>query len=371
MDKDQQTPRRYLLPIQRSGGGGTNTQYFNFANAVMLAILTNRTIVLTPFFLHGGHTRGYIGSNMRSFNNTFNEQTLSRIVPVATIDEFKKHCQGSISVLSWERIEAKYMKTRETVFKNILKIKNLPLYDELNIIRGTPHPDAVASIHKDEPCLSIYRPHEMHANITVLNYDLEKHVHSHLIRSEKIQHYADTISKHICGGRPYLAFHWRNKTTENGCIFDRYEKQGNLNTSCTNRLPEVALLAEYASTAIADIMKKLKIHCIYVATPEWSKTILHMLGKQIPRVNIYSTSDIIDVEDLSSLRDDYYSLSLVEQEICYRADYFIASCKSHWSKFVMADRVVAGKNYTCTKNLPGLDDLQIARFIKDQSRRKK
>ncbi|XP_077870435.1 uncharacterized protein LOC144364032 [Saccoglossus kowalevskii] len=359
------TRRRYLLPVLRYGGGGTNSQFKHFENAAILSLVTNRTIALTPFFLNGGHVRGFTRETLRDFNKTFNVAKLAQLMPVSEIKDFQNDCENRrINVITWDGDEDAYKLTRRELFRKLLAIR-LPRHAAVHVLDGERNSDELSRILGDEPCVALYRPHDF--NLTEHEYEKQRQiVHSHLVRTDFVKNVTDVIIQKMCDGKPYLAFHWRNKTTEYPCIFQMrkgLKPNESVSFSCEAKKSEVLLMADKVAENIADIMQKKKIECVYVATLTWSQTIVEHLAKRIPRNKIYISDNITAGDDLSVLRDDLYTMSLVEQEICFRAEIFIASCASHWSQFVMADRDGVGKTTDCTSELPGMKNLPIRNQI--------
>ncbi|XP_006825549.1 uncharacterized protein LOC100373342 [Saccoglossus kowalevskii] len=314
----------FLFPMQRSGNGGSNTQYLNFINAVKMAYATNRKIVLAPFFVQGGASRNLNRrtSFVRTFNNTFDIKRLSEFVPVASVDEFKKSCDGNIVVVTWDNSAISYQKTQEKIMNSVYGI-TVPEFNDVKFLSGIDNVTEMEKMTNYTPCLAYYRPYEYHfGNLTI-------DIHPFLVRSEVIKNATNTILRNVCQGRPYLALHWRNKTTEFKCVFHLNGHGGVFyNSSCKDKIKQIARMADKVSEHIADIMKKKNLQCIYVACPVWSRAIIDHLAQRIPRDYIYTSANITTSE-LSQF--DQYDLSLVEQEICFRAEHFIASCRSHWS----------------------------------------
>ncbi|XP_070547215.1 uncharacterized protein [Ptychodera flava] len=146
-------------------------------------------------------------------------------------------------------------------------------------------------------------------------------VMKYLWRSLKIRKVVDIMTEDICHGEQYLAFHWRNKSSEMPCFFGRDKSKDR----CESIVREVRKLAHRASDAVSELMEQEHIKCIYVACPLWSLEIVDILARRIPRNRIIVSKDLPIPESDKAFVEDYYIMSLVEQEVAYRAAIFVAA----------------------------------------------
>ncbi|XP_077868610.1 uncharacterized protein LOC144359234 [Saccoglossus kowalevskii] len=238
--------QRYLLGLQRYGTGGQNAQYSGFVNAVLFALITNRTLVLTPFFVHGGHVRGYSLEHMKQFNETFNVSRLNELLPLTTMEHYKSACNAyNTKVLTWNSI----------------------------------------------------------------NYESSSHA--------------------------MLNFF-------------------GLKLPAERNLTKLSSMTWKQLASVAAMMVRSNFTCIYVACPQWSLGIVDRLAMKIPRDRIHTLRDLERDPNSIMFLDDYYLSSLVEQEICYRSDVFLAATFSTWSDYVRYERVSAGRPTYYVNELPGV-----------------
>ncbi|XP_070547084.1 uncharacterized protein [Ptychodera flava] len=153
----------------------------------------------------------------------------------------------------------------------------------------------------------------------------------------------------ICHGESYVVFHWRNRSAEMPCFFGRDK-----GIPCADLLKEIRKVAEQACDAIADLMKRENIKCIYVACPLWSLEIIDILSKRIPRKDIFISGDLDVPDKFKRYFEDYYMLSLVDQEIAARAAIFISQGSSNWSDFVKELRDTSGRVTYNIRELAGI-----------------
>ena len=98
---------------------------------------------------------------------------------------------------------------------------------------------------------------------------------------------------------------------------------------------------------IYDLMNYHQIEYIYFATTPNNKFLVDILKREFTEDSKKKSQAILTFEDLSKflekeeenhLISNYY-LSLVEQEICMRAHYFLGSALSSWSQTILLDRL--------------------------------
>ncbi|XP_070546234.1 uncharacterized protein [Ptychodera flava] len=334
---------RYLLPVKPNPFGGANHQYRRFKKAIIMSVLTNRTLVMTPFFLSGGHVNGYTREHLRPFNVTFDADILSQVVPVATTGAFKRVCnRNNTKVVLWSGEREKYENVKNLIYTDMVDV-DLPGEDEVTYLEQT-QVDKMPSLTKDESCVALSIDSLM--NIKFNNTEqiglIEHLVDKHLVPAPNIVRIVSDLTKKICQGKQYLAYHWRNKTAEIICFFGRESKEH----KCASQRKVIRKFAEISAEAVTNLMKSEQIECIYLACPLWALEMVDILSKLIPRASIFTSGDILGSTKYQTLLEDYYLLSLVEQEISMRAAVFVATTHSNWSSFVMANRVANGRtNY--------------------------
>ncbi|XP_070547053.1 uncharacterized protein [Ptychodera flava] len=331
---------RYILPIKSKMGGGTNCQYEKFKNAVVLSLLTNRTLVMLPFFLHGGHVRGFSIEHLRTFDASFDVDIFARLLPLATLEEYKKSCtHANTKVIGWDIPTVDYENTRLVRYKRVVDIQ-LPNADAIvNLEQGCTLDDVIETL-RDEECVAYATDTLLRMQLPAgQRQDMDKAVAKHLIRTPKIRHAVDAMSAELCKGERYLAYHWRNKTAEQPCYFGH----GTGESHCETIKKEVRKMADLAVDGVLDLMEKENIECLYIACPLWSLEIVDIFSERLPRNQIYISQDLKVPPKYQTFFEDYYTLSLVEQEIAHRAAVFVASGYSNWSDFVSEGRIAIGR----------------------------
>ncbi|XP_002738797.1 uncharacterized protein LOC100378035 [Saccoglossus kowalevskii] len=317
----QTKSKRYIMPIGLTGGG-PNYEYKHVKIAARFAIYLNRTLVLTPFLKHRS-------DDLVDFNQTFDEGKLSQIVPLATVEEFKRECGSTIETIvhgthtndnQFYHFQRAYL-TDKIAFKRLLDI-DMPGEDHIVQSEEETWERLISSSRTK--CIGIQYSYNFARDhgLSIPNKEsMSKLVNKNLKRTPIITKVTDFVRDRICNGQPYLALHWRNKTGEQ-CSGDKIkwdrEKCSQLLSSLSNGMDKFA-------KGLADIMNTHGVSCIYVAYLPYSQMSY-----------ISSSSDITKIksQEVTSLVEDDYMFSLLEQEICYRARVFVGSAWSNWANFV-------------------------------------
>ncbi|XP_070547069.1 uncharacterized protein [Ptychodera flava] len=352
--------KQYLLPIRTKPSGGCNSQFQRFKNAIMMSLLTNRTMVTTPFFLHGGHVHGYTAEHVRPFNYTFDVNSLAKLLPLATVESYKLVCNRSnTKVIGWGVAAEDYENCKARLFRDIMGI-DLPAADDL-IDMQYGFEETLSKI-KDVKCVAFTTSTKFLPKFDdpSAKHDMKVEISKYFVRSERVANIAEDLTKYICNGEQYVSFHWRNKSAETPCFF-RNEQYPN---QCADLKPEIRRWAEVGAEALSNLMKKENIKCIYVACPLWSLEIVDVLSKWIQRDRIYISEDVVKMSKHKTLLEDFYSLSLVEQEIAFRAAIFVAAGFSNWSDFVAEGREAIGRLTFDIRELANIPETVAKELIK-------
>nr|XP_006818414.1 PREDICTED: uncharacterized protein LOC102808457 [Saccoglossus kowalevskii] len=338
----QPRPRkRYLLPVIHTGG--QNVQFTSFKKATAFAYLQNRTIVLAPFFLHGGDQRGWNMRHWRNFSLAFDVDILNQIVPVASLNEFKSVCDGRMKAI--HPSNDRTFKANKTL-ERFLEIERAPKKYTFK----TPPYAYDSHILEEEPCLAILLPHYLNPPEKEVG-DL---IDNHFVRSPIIQEAVDFVLDNVCQGGRLMALHWRNRTGEACVHFWRREE---VKKECMKIIPEAAQIAKFISQPLKAFMDRENFACMYVAHPNFAKDVMMYLKETIPEDRLID-SDITTTWNMSAFRQlnaDPFQMSLFEQEICYRADLFLRPVVSNWSDFIEEQRLLIGKKTTRVRAIAGLD----------------
>uniref|UniRef100_H2YAJ9 GDP-fucose protein O-fucosyltransferase 2 n=1 Tax=Ciona savignyi TaxID=51511 RepID=H2YAJ9_CIOSA len=117
-------PRKFILPWLYNG---PNNQLMGLRQAVFVAIYLNRTLVIPVFQKHFNDKTGgmqYIDSNHR-----FDVPSLQSLIPIITIDEFKRHCGNRIDVVFFGASTNKQQWTLESLIE-AERLYKLDILDE-------------------------------------------------------------------------------------------------------------------------------------------------------------------------------------------------------------------------------------------------
>ncbi|XP_006818413.1 uncharacterized protein LOC102808223 [Saccoglossus kowalevskii] len=339
----------YLLPVIHKGG--QNVQFNSFKKAAAFALLRNRTIVLTPFFFHGGDERGWTIQHWREFNMTFDTAELQKIVPVATLSEFKRECDGKMKALitSHYRIYKanltlnRLLHLKPVAYNNTVKTSRY-VYDKL--------------IFDDEPCLALLLPHYL----DMPKKEVSDLIDSHFVRAPIIKRAVDTVLRHACQGGHMMALHWRNRTGETCFHFSAADK---VKEKCRKAIPEAAIAAEMVAHSVKWHMEKENTTCLFVAHPHYSKPAIDYFKKVIPGYRVID-SDIareLKAPETDRIKNDMYLMSLFDQEMCYRSKLFLRQRYSSWSDFIEEQRNVIGTSTMRIAQLQGLNGPEFRDYI--------
>ncbi|XP_077997853.1 uncharacterized protein LOC144450969 [Glandiceps talaboti] len=318
--------QRYLVPVHFDGNG-PNVQYNSFGAGVAYALYYKRSVVEPIFFTHWEQKGG--GRQTRYMNETFDLEKLKKIVEFVTLKQFNLDCNNSIEMMLvdpmeyGERILESSYRTKADAYRQIYGIH----FPEFEMIPNTPtgRTHAIQNSHSVK-CLGIYEPSFWKTKFADRS-ELDKTVSKYLVRAPYVRKIARTISQKLCHGKPFLSFHWRNKTCE---------KLGRLNQMTPKVDVEiVAAVDETAKVAANDIRVFMTAHnlsCIYVALPSFAKSMITIL-KEANVSNVVGKTDIIPPKypDVENLKNDAYVWSLIEQEICIQSDIFLSALHSSWS----------------------------------------
>ncbi|XP_077865600.1 uncharacterized protein LOC144352391 [Saccoglossus kowalevskii] len=328
--------KKYYLFALHYDYNGPNVQYGAFVNGAAFAVAYNRTLVEIWFSTHW--TSG--GKETRFLNETFDMAYLKNLVDVASVEEFKKECNSTVRrLLMHPYFRMGDIKKKEDYFKRyewkragLEKRYKIKLPDTSFIPENSQRAEKLLLNPPRTRCLGILDPGiDTRWEIPGL-VKHRKNIESRLRSAPNILQMADDVEKKLCGGDPFMALHWRNRSGE-FC--------GRNNAPCGNmsRIIDVNQTAEVVAKDIFQIMQKRNLSCLYVAVPSFSKNMITILkNAKIPRVMSFSdiTTDVYP--KIVKIKNDGYITSLLEQEICVRSKTFLGTSHSSWSGFVARQR---------------------------------
>ncbi|XP_070570432.1 uncharacterized protein [Ptychodera flava] len=356
---------QYILPVFRGIGQGPNNQYLSFKAVVLYAILHNKTLVLPPFFNHHRITE----DDVRSFQETFNVDLLGSFVPVATLDEFKRDCNNRVDAVLYTKpclhphscyfdsvyrtmipifeilTGIKFPTKEEAEDKGTVPITMLPsdpifthetIYDFLHNIKDT--------FRTDSPCAAMFYPFPfMKLMMRAYSNNVFEKLEQHLARAHYIRMMADYYIRTVLKSQQFLAVHWRmNYDFKIVWCGRRLEcRWGCQYIYKRNSSEEI-------TTSFLGIMQAFNLSAVYFAAPQMQNNKLWTtLKTKIP--NAFNSSSLVaslrglDIPEMTSpLEEDNYVISLVEQELCYRASIFVGTAVSTWTYMVEQQRLGKG-----------------------------
>ncbi|XP_070557707.1 uncharacterized protein [Ptychodera flava] len=340
---------KYLLPLLEYNWNEDGCWMEQMRYATQIAIHFNRTIATVPLRTHGGDTKS---SKMVHFDSAFDGNMLSKVLNVVTVTDFREFCGSNLSSDSlvidpswssestWTELVTVYDGYR-SVYEESLGI----LLPELTSIS---RPESEYQYHlnslNNKPCVALYHPNKV--NIEVVETEIVRAALG-LSKAAYIRELVDALVEKLCGGDPFLAVHWRNKTGES-CLA--------VNVCEGDMLEDVQTLIKLSpniSDAIIDYMNDMNSTCIYVSHPPFEQQILVDLKSKLSVERIITQADVTRFAEMKSYADHTNVISLIEQEICLRARVFLPwFTKDAWSSYVATERHAHGLPTKGLSDLP-------------------
>jgi hypothetical protein len=326
-------PRKYLLLIPAFG---PNNQYRGMKEALIAARFMNRVFVLPDFVKH--HTPGMEG--LRKYDTTFIKEPFSQFVEVVTMEEFAKIRNSTIDLVVWVRKADGYWKNE---LANYLNITSLRAKDEkeckyLSWNSHSTDPNSKVYFSERDHFSKYFKEIGLDHNLPAVALcfpfrsiegsmsDLVTEVSGLFERAPSIKELATKAWEDMSTTHDkVLAVHWRHG--EQTCRIE--------NPTLHKGFDFCFGTSAYIWAKLSDIIEVLKnelknhnLTHIYLATDSDDTVLYERMKKELP------ISRATDIPALSSLSDNYI-LSLVEQEICSRAKFFVASAQTTWSEFII------------------------------------
>nr|XP_006813564.1 PREDICTED: uncharacterized protein LOC102810410 [Saccoglossus kowalevskii] len=101
------------------------------------------------------------------------------------------------------------------------------------------------------------------------------------------------------------------------------------------------------------LMTKRNMSSMYVALPNYAMEYKNLFQERLN--NVLTRKDLVTMPTISAMEDDNYMMSLVEQELCTRAELFVGWVYSYWSQMVIFQRNLSSRESINIKQLPGWD----------------
>ncbi|XP_070572435.1 uncharacterized protein [Ptychodera flava] len=348
------TSDRFLFPVHL-WDGGPNWNYLSFRMLIAYAITHKRNIVMIPFHNHfvKGFTKGW-----RSFNETFDVKALRAVVPMVTPELYIDECGTRIDFLVQFPIascgtDAKKRK-REQYDRARMDFKKLWGIDLPDTRHENRNLTETASEMMDADkirCLAIHGPRKIPHFLTEKEEEVLKQVDRYFLRAAYIREMGIRVKSLLCGGKPYIAIHWRNRTGE---MIEFHSINCNPMEVCLRKFEMLSNASQVIAESVGQFMKKVGIDCVYVAVPPRRQEFVERLRNIVPHVYTAYFITARDSLELQHLEDDNYVLSLVEQEVCQNAEVFLRCGVSNWSQFVQISRENLGKEVAYLRDIPGI-----------------
>ncbi|XP_070572267.1 uncharacterized protein [Ptychodera flava] len=267
-----QNSSRYLMVIFANPHSGPQNEYRRLRTGIALAIVQNRHYVPYPFKTHTSQTK----MQNRRFNETFDIKRLRKLINVTEPRKFYSDCGRSLLIYN----DHASLNISSVVATDI----GLTLAEkELHFVNHDcqPHEKCTEYVNGTR-CLVIVDPLDfIRWNPIANSEEIHFKVDSHLTRASFIRKMAKLAMGSICGGKPFLVFHWRNKTGEI-CEAD-HQSSG----ICGPRLLSLVDYGQEITQALTIILQERNLTCIYLAFPPFSgmmSKILHTyLKKSSPK----------------------------------------------------------------------------------------
>ncbi|XP_077863061.1 uncharacterized protein LOC144345864 [Saccoglossus kowalevskii] len=273
--KDQ-IQSRYLLPLVIYGHQGPNSIYHSYRFAINYALNQGRSVVQIPF-----RSKSY--GIMKRFNETFDVEKLSQLLPVKTMDDFRRDCGEILSFESlvnlqiphvYDRSQKQpafrkegvipYLRNDPSIHENLLGI-NLPIIPD----RGISNFKSVMHYYSSEnvPCIAVLLMDSKRILTTDVNaVDNYKNIDKYLTRAPYIQDMADKVVKQFCNGDAFVALHWRNMGAE----------------GCSGKCEKIIML-RMNMPKLADLVYKYinarGIKCLYILAPGGAEDFVYALNQ--------------------------------------------------------------------------------------------
>ncbi|XP_077865446.1 uncharacterized protein LOC144352013 [Saccoglossus kowalevskii] len=355
--------RKYVLPLI-AFQSGPNGIYNAFRRTMVFASIYERCLVIPPFRQHklqdGVKTK-------RSFNETFDNQKILKVVDLCDLYEFRKQC-GTTIPLDWilfpptkhtssfpdnynPEVEKHYRK--QSVLLGDRYVSEFYNNTEISL----PQPN-VTLFHTQNTRKKIFNEFEKKRCViyfpavksTIATSAQQSYVEKHLVRAPYIRRIAAQIITGLLAEQ-YAVLHWRNKTGER-CL------SANGSYCSIRHAKNLKLLKKDSKTIASSLhayLEKAGLKYLYVAALPYEQFIVKSL-----RESLFFTYTVEDAYNVSPLLDHYrgdtYVLSLVEQEIAEQATMFIGTTSSSWTFFVENSRNLEGKKTVYIQKLPGIPD---------------
>ncbi|XP_071496615.1 uncharacterized protein [Diadema antillarum] len=349
---------KYVLPLLL-GNQGMNNQMQAFKLICIIALKRNLTVVLPPFFDHSPSPETQM---LRTFDESYDAKSLSEMVPVVSLQEFKRKCNNKVDAsflgtnMVENQTEADSQRINEFVERTLKVFTNHTGVHVPSVLDNLNNSDVIIQIADDLPYLvavddflDMY-PHSLvtkkQCNAFLYGYgylgrlrymDHIMRYAQYFVKSRNVQTMTYTIVQQgMMANQPYLCIHWRynDEWSKSWCKHDYVQY------ICK-------VLAQISPTALAknitNFATQRHLEAVYFASELYENTtLISGLRRNLGLTKFFTSADLFHA-GARFLKDDNFLTSLVEQEICKRSAFFLASSFSSWSDMVIEDRL--GRDY--------------------------
>ncbi|XP_070547522.1 uncharacterized protein [Ptychodera flava] len=361
-EKDQprfgDSRNRYLFPLYDIFDGGPNWAFSMFRVGAHLAMYQNRSVVTVPFRVHDRLQENVI-FQLKTVEETIDVDELKKVMSVATVEEFYNACNDSLNDLERKIMEHILNEDMEN------SKRFWGMFYALDELRKTYPPKVVVNWEDpkekhelflketaDQRCLLISKSEDIVPLITPYHDEIDNHIDKHFIWASYVRKMVDPIYDKICDGERFAVVHWRNRTGEN-CIAGSNWAPNICKEKEQAEVKALIGLSNQIAHSIADFVKSMNYKCIYISYPPFEQDLVRRLDNLVPK--IFSLRDVYRMSpEITSHKDDLYIISMVEQEISLRADFFIGWRVSSWSGIVARMRDAKERPRKVLSLLPGM-----------------
>ncbi|XP_077867346.1 uncharacterized protein LOC144356518 [Saccoglossus kowalevskii] len=269
---------RYLLPLVYYCPMGPNSIYQGIRMAINYALHENRSIVQVPFNAHGSAPMADGMSRIKLFNETFDVDKLSKLVPVSTISDFIRDCGRNVPLASLVNLRVgKQSLTQDWTHIKLQVYKDVDMLEDVLGVTLPAIPDPGLSAAKirnnfensfETQCIAVLLRDAGLVYRTVDKYHEESYplIDKYLTRSMYIRKMADQVSRVICDGKPFVSLHWRAMVESCHRMTDPPSK------TCASYLLLNKKRNEIVNLTY-NFVKSQHIQCMYISAPASQKVI--------------------------------------------------------------------------------------------------
>ncbi|KAI5068354.1 hypothetical protein GOP47_0016699 [Adiantum capillus-veneris] len=386
---EEDNDERFLVPML-SNSVGDNNQFMEYMAAVVMARATNRTLCLTPFFNGPTKHTGHLQMGSLSFKDRYDTNELSKFVELSSLQRCLHKCHKNIHGFWWFRHSSSSSLSRDWTWDPNVNThefgKDFVNWTSVDHVR-----QAIEGFNDgSERCVALGG---LFPGLRWRGAYLAPSLY--MRPSQSILKLANTLQTLAIGqDHNFLAVHWRFeeslcKANELGLCFLRcgdgavissglhattrglpiaaQRGREQMGSSCKRMVDStwVKLSKEDLVSAIIDKALKENVSFVYIATDGWMRgshahnlireVVKEVRGRGLAVSGLWKISNVPNIivngsdymfnnqimEILSNNKLSGHSISMMEQELCFRASSFMGSGESTWSLAVFRARLAS------------------------------